>query len=178
DVCSSDLVLQGQGGIEDRADETTAAIAFQTEPTRHRGLPEIGVDDQHTRLGGLRERARQVDRRQRLAVARPRARHGYDREVRGLVQMLDPELERPVLLGPERGRRQQADQMPVYVGNGGERGRADRRLLRRRRFPVLRESLFLFLLSPKDRRRRGERLDGRSDRLGGRSDRDLWRRRS
>jgi hypothetical protein len=162
-----DDVFQVQRRIENRADETAAAAVLQTQIPRHRGLPEVGVHDQHARLRCLSDRAREIDRGQGLAVAGPRAGHGHDREIGGLVQVLHAELQRPILLGSERGRRQETHQVRIDLRCGRRHDVADRGPRRQDLFLA-----FLVLLSLEHRRRSRRSFDDRSDcRLG-------WRRQS
>jgi hypothetical protein len=66
------------------------------------GTAKVGVDEQHARAGSARQRGGQVDRRQRLAVARPWAGDGHDPDAARLLKPLDLEAQVLVLLGGKR----------------------------------------------------------------------------
>jgi hypothetical protein len=69
--------------------------------------PQIGVDQQDAGIGFARQRARQVDRGERLAVAGAGTRDGNDLERPLLAQLLELEAKPLIALGGKRVRRRQ-----------------------------------------------------------------------
>src|SRR5438094_641077 len=84
----------------------------QPKPGGHGAPPKVDVDQQHPRRRVLGERAREIDRGRRLAVADRRAAHGDDVEP-PVLALLDDMTKHPVLLGFEGAGLQEADQVLV-----------------------------------------------------------------
>ena len=101
--------------VQDRLDEAGPHVDVEPQPPGQRALSEIGIDQQHTGIGGLGQGAREIDRGRGLAVRHARARDRHDHEIGRFVELLDPVPERPVLLGLERGRREHAHEMLVEL---------------------------------------------------------------
>ena len=118
-----DDVLEAKLAVLHEIDHARGVVG-EPQATEHRGAPKVGVDQQDPRVRRLSQRAGEIDRRRRLAVPVPRARDGHDAELGGLPEMLHQMPERPVLLGPEAGRIESADEMLVDLESLGSAFRA------------------------------------------------------
>src|SRR5207249_9398792 len=99
----------------DGVHEAGSRLIIEPEVAGQVRAAEIRVDEENARVGGLGKGAREVDRSRRLAVSSIGARDGDHRELGGPVELLDHVAERPILLGLERGWREQAHQMIVEL---------------------------------------------------------------
>src|SRR5438094_3369334 len=102
--------VQSRG--QDRVDQPVGLGRAQPKPGGHGAPSKVDVDQQHPRRRVLGERAREIDRGRRLAVADRRAAHGDDVEP-PVLALLDDMTKHPVLLGFEGAGLQEADQVLV-----------------------------------------------------------------
>jgi hypothetical protein len=119
-----DHVGQPQRGVPEGGDQVRAVAPVKAEQIGDAGMTEIRVHQQHPRVRGLGQRAREVDRRRGLAITDGRAGHGDDLEARALVHLLDLVAEGAILLGLERSGSEQAHE--VLVHSCRDRGRCGR----------------------------------------------------
>ena len=108
--------LERQPRVQDGVHEPRGRMLVEPEMRGHVRAAQIRVDDEHARVDGLGERARQVDGRRRLAVGGVRARDRDDREIGRPVELFDHVAERPILLGFERRRGEEAHQVLFDLG--------------------------------------------------------------
>ena len=106
-------VIECGGGVADNFGQPSSAV-LHGELSRDRGATQVGVDQQDARIvGSARERAGQIDGRQRLTLARRRAgdRDHLQRAV--AAEAFNREAQALVLFRRERARRGQRHQMRV-----------------------------------------------------------------
>src|SRR5437868_1105941 len=82
-------------------------------------MTKLRFDQKHAGTRALRERSREIDRRRRLAVSDRGTGDRDDRHARGSVLLFDHVTERAVLLGLERGRRDEAHEVAVEAFDVG-----------------------------------------------------------
>ena len=101
-------VRQREPRIQDDVHEAGPARVVEAEATGHRRAAQISVNEEHPGVGRLGKRTGEVDGRGRFSVGGTGTRDRDHRQLGRLVALLDQVAQRPVLLGFERARREQA----------------------------------------------------------------------
>ena len=103
----------------------------EAQLARDRRAPKIHVGEEDPRVGSLGERAREIDRGRRLAVADAGARDADDLQLGVPAQRLHDMAEHAVVLGLERGKLQETHEVLVHgtVASGCPREHPDELLV-------------------------------------------------